>query len=227
MVNGLWRNVKPVGDLRVGQVFGQQIQDFPLAARESEGISAGRLAGFAGQIRNPVGLELRPQRQRRRAGEDLEVPDWIAAPYALHIAGDWQGAAAAWEALGCPYEQARALADGDLEARRQALAIFEHLGARPAAQALRAQLEADGVANLPRKPRQATRANPFGLTRRQGEILDLLTENLTNAEIADRLHISPKTVDHHVSAVLAKLNVATRREAAELARRFPADSPEK
>jgi DNA-binding CsgD family transcriptional regulator len=162
---------------------------------------------------------------RRRAGEDLEVPDWIATPYALHIAGDWYGAAAAWEAMGCPYEQARALADGDLEARRQALAIFEHLGARPAAQALRAQLQAAGVVDLPRKPRQATRANPFGLTRRQGEILDLLTENLTNAEIADRLHISPKTVDHHVSAVLAKLNVATRREAAELARQFPTDSP--
>jgi DNA-binding CsgD family transcriptional regulator len=161
---------------------------------------------------------------RRRAGEDFEVPDWIAAPYALHIAGDWQAAAAAWEQLGCPYEQARALGDGDLEAQRQALVIFERLGARPAAKVLRSKLETEGVKDLPRKPRKTTRANPFGLTRRQGEILAFLTENLTNAEIAERLHISPKTVDHHVSAVLAKLNVPTRREAAELARRISSDS---
>ncbi len=164
---------------------------------------------------------------RWRAGEAVEMPDWVARPYALQIAGDWQGAAAAWEDLGCPYEQARALGDGDPQARLQALQIFDQLGARPAATALRTQLAADGITDLPRKPRKATRANPFGLTRRQGEILALLIENLTNAEIAARLHISPKTVDHHVSAVLAKLSVQSRREAAELARRSPPYTPKK
>jgi DNA-binding CsgD family transcriptional regulator len=164
---------------------------------------------------------------RRLAGDAVKVPDWVARPYALHIAGDWQAAASAWEELGCPYEQARALADGHLDAQRQALQIFERLGARPAAKALRVKLEAEGVTDLPRKPHKTTRANPFGLTRRQGEILTLLTENLTNAEIAARLHISPKTVDHHVSAVLAKLNVRTRREAAELAREQSSGSSSK
>jgi len=158
---------------------------------------------------------------RWRAGDKVDVPGWTAAPFALHMAGDWQAAAAAWGALGCPYEQARALADGDSEAQIAALAIFERLGARPMAEAVRHKLQVAGVQTIPRGPRTATRENPFGLTNRQVEILDLLTQNLTNAEIAARLHISPKTVDHHVSAVLAKLDVPSREEAAELARRHP------
>ena len=65
---------------------------------------------------------------------------------------------------------------------------------------------------MPRR-RPATRANPAGLTGRQVEILALLAEGSTNAEIAQRLFISTKTVDHHVSAVLSKLQVGSRREA--------------
>ena len=156
-----------------------------------------------------------------QAGEQLAVPAWAATPFAAQIAGDWQGAAAAWKRLGCPYEQARTLAGGDAAAQKEALLIFEQLGARPMAERVRAGLRAAGVQTIPRGPRAATRENPFGLTNRQLEILTLLTEGLTNAEIAGRLHISPKTVDHHVSAVLARLEVATREEAAALARRHP------
>jgi DNA-binding CsgD family transcriptional regulator/tetratricopeptide (TPR) repeat protein len=159
---------------------------------------------------------------RWRAGDDVQpLPEWTARPYALHIAGDWRTAAEEWERLGCPYEQARALADGDHPAQLAALEIFDRLGARPAADKLREKLRAAGARNIPRGPRPATRENPFGLTDRQMEILGLLVEDLTNAEIAARLHLSSKTVDHHVSAVLAKLDVHSREEAAKLVRRHP------
>jgi DNA-binding CsgD family transcriptional regulator/tetratricopeptide (TPR) repeat protein len=155
---------------------------------------------------------------RWRAGEAVSPPEWTARPFALHIAGDWRAAADEWQRLGCPYEQARALADGDHAAQLAALDIFDRLGARPAADELREKLRAAGERNIPRGPRPATRENPFGLTDRQMEILGLLVEDLTNGEIAIRLHLSPKTVDRHVSAVLAKLDVHSRADAAALAR---------
>jgi DNA-binding NarL/FixJ family response regulator len=133
------------------------------------------------------------------------------------MAGDWRAAADAWDAIGCPYEQALALLDGDEAAQRNALAIFERLGARPAAEMLRRQLRTAGARGLPRGPRPTTQANPYGLTNRQLEILLLLAEGLRNPEIADRLSTTPKTVEHHVSDVLAKLNVRSRAEAVRLA----------
>ena len=88
------------------------------------------------------------------------------------------------------------------------------LGARPDVDRLRQRLRADGVRHIPRGPRASTRRNAFGLTTRELEITALLADRLTNARIGARLHISPKTVDHHVSAVLAKLGAKTRGEAA-------------
>lgn len=146
-------------------------------------------------------------------------PDGIAAPYALQIGGRWREAAQAWAALGCPYEQAGALADGDLAAQREALALYERLGARPAAAALRARLHDAGVRGLARGPRAATRAQPFGLTRRELQTLELLCEGLRNAEIAARLHRSVRTVDHHLAAVFAKLGVDSRAAAIAAAQR--------
>ncbi|HYN89141.1 MAG TPA: LuxR C-terminal-related transcriptional regulator, partial [Ardenticatenaceae bacterium] len=157
---------------------------------------------------------------RWRSGEKVFVPAWTAKPFALQIAGDWRAAADEWERLSCPYEQARALADGDAAACAAALKIYERLGARAAAEALKRALRAEGVP-VPRGPRPTTRENPFGLTARQVDILRLLTADLSNSEIAARLHISPKTADHHVSAVLAKLDVHSREAAAALARNHP------
>jgi DNA-binding CsgD family transcriptional regulator len=155
---------------------------------------------------------------RWRAGDEVVLPEWVAEPYRLQIQGDWAAAAAAWSQLGCPYEQARALADGDVEAQLAALEMFDGLGAKPAAAQLRQQMRQSGIANIPRGPRPSTRENPFGLTTRQRDILALLAQELTNVEIAARLHLSTKTVDHHVSAILAKLNVSTRTDAAAIAR---------
>ncbi len=99
----------------------------------------------------------------------------------------------------------------------EALAVLDGLGARPAAALVRRRLREAGVSAVPRGPVAATRGNPAGLTDRQVEILRLLAEGRTNAEIAARLVLSVRTVDHHVSAVLQKLGVASRRDAAATA----------
>jgi DNA-binding CsgD family transcriptional regulator/tetratricopeptide (TPR) repeat protein len=154
-----------------------------------------------------------------RAGVLPSPPDGIAEPFALQITGQPRDAATAWEVLGCPYEQAAALTDSDQESDlRAALAIFERLGATPAASLVRQRLRHCGARGIPRGPRPTTRGNALGLTRRQMQILDLVAQGLANGEIADRLFISPKTVDHHVSAILGKLAVQSRGEAAAVAR---------
>jgi DNA-binding NarL/FixJ family response regulator len=126
--------------------------------------------------------------------------------------GDWRAAADAWERVGAPYE--RAPDSGEVAPMLEALSVFDTLGAAPAGRVARRRLREAGVRQVPRGPQAATRANPAGLTERQVEILRLLAEGLTNAEIAARLVVSVRTVDHHVSAVLQKLGVSTRREAA-------------
>ena len=152
-----------------------------------------------------------------RADRLPEPPEGAAAPYALQMVGDWRAAADAWERIGCPYEQGLALMDGDEEAQRAALALFERLGAAPAAEIVRRRLKAVGARGIPRGPRPATQANPYGLTPRQLEILLLLAEGLRNPEIAARLSTTPRTIEHHVSAVLAKLHARSRAEAVRAA----------
>jgi DNA-binding CsgD family transcriptional regulator len=202
----------------------------PMAAARAEwrwlqGDLAGRVAEAE------VGFQLTLKHQYRwyvgdvaiwlwRAGGLSEVPDGTLAPWAQQISGEWQTAADAWERLGCPYEQALALLDGNEAAQREALAIFERLGAAPVAEITRQRLRARGVRGLPRGPRPTTQANPAGLTPRQFEILLLLAEGLRNVEIAERLSTTPKTVEHHVTAVLAKLNARSRSEAVRAAYEF-------
>ena len=151
-----------------------------------------------------------------RAGGPPET-NQVATPYALQMSGDWRAAAEAWRQIGCPYEEAMALADGDESGRRAALEIFERLEAGPAAERVRQSLRATGARGLPRGPRPSTRENPAGLTKRQMEVLAMMADGSSNAEIAGRLFISPKTVDHHVSAILARLDARTRAEAVSVA----------
>lgn len=75
------------------------------------------------------------------------------------------------------------------------------------------ELRAMGARNIPRGPRPETRANAAHLTAREIDVLSLLVDGATNREIADRLFLSVKTAGHHVSAILAKLDVSSRREA--------------
>jgi DNA-binding CsgD family transcriptional regulator/tetratricopeptide (TPR) repeat protein len=148
-----------------------------------------------------------------RANPALQVPPDIAEPYALMIAGDWKAAAAAWQALEMPYERALALAEGPEDALRESLAILEQLGGAPLGAIVRQRLRERGVRGIPRGPRPSTRENPAGLTSREVQVLTLLVRGHTNTELASRLHVSIRTVDHHVSSILDKLDVRSRTEA--------------
>nr|WP_296073076.1 LuxR family transcriptional regulator [uncultured Actinoplanes sp.] len=146
----------------------------------------------------------------RRFGALGTTPSRVATPFRLLLEGDWQGAAAEWERRDFPYARAEALAFADPP---EALRLFDRLGAVVPARRLREELRERGLP-VPRGPRAATAADPIGLTARQREVLKLIAEGLSNTDIAARLTLSAKTVDHHVSAVLSKLGVSSRGRAA-------------
>ncbi|HEY6133868.1 MAG TPA: AAA family ATPase [Rubrivivax sp.] len=154
-----------------------------------------------------------------RAGAVEGVPARCAPAYVLQIEGDWAAAAAAWAAIGCPYEQARALAEGDGDARLQAWRLFDGLGARLTADALRGQLGKAVRRRLPRVARSDSSGDPYQLTAREVEVLSLLCAGMKNAAIAVRLVRSVRTVDHHVAAIYSKLGVSSRSEAVAAALR--------
>ncbi len=214
------------------ETTGELMQIGPVAAALAE---AAWMAGDRGLVARVTdeGLALAVARRagwvagelaywRWQAGLPSDLPnDLETGPYGLAIAGDWSGAAKRWQDLGCPYEAALASAEGDEPgAIRTALEELRRLGARPAAAVLTRRLRERGMRGVPRGPRGQTSENPSGLTARELEVLRLLAEGLRNAEIADRLVVSSKTVDHHVSAVLRKLGVRTRGEAGAQASRL-------
>jgi DNA-binding CsgD family transcriptional regulator len=156
-----------------------------------------------------------------RAGAQVEGMPVGPRPFQLQMSGACSAASRAWAELGCPYEQALALSDSpEPEQRKRALEIFHALGAQPMAQRLRRQLKAEGVRGLKRGANRSTRANAAGLTVRELEVLALVAQNLSNAAIARRLYLSAKTVDHHASAILMKLGIASRRDAADAAHKL-------
>jgi DNA-binding CsgD family transcriptional regulator len=158
---------------------------------------------------------------RWRTGSLDSPPPCIGSPFALQMAGQWREAAAEWDSRGCPYEAAESRASGDdPEALRTALAELEHLGARPAAARVARRLRELGIRDIPRGPRPTTRANPAHLTARETEVVRLVAEGLRNGEIAERLNVAAKTVDHHVSAALSKLGARSRLEAVREAARL-------
>ena len=148
----------------------------------------------------------------RAGGLPPSVP--AAEPYVKEMAGDWAGAATAFEGRGLPYEAALARLGGDSDAVRAALLTFTRFGAQPAAARARTRLQVLGERRGTRAPRMASRSNPYGLTSRQLEVHALLAKGMTNSEIASHLFLSRNTVNHHVSAILTKLDVANRAEAA-------------
>jgi DNA-binding CsgD family transcriptional regulator/predicted ATPase len=153
-----------------------------------------------------------------RAGALETAPASAFEPFALQIEGKWREAAAVWRARGCPYEAAWALADSNSEPElRYAHAEFARLGAQPAAAMVTQRLRALGAERLPRGPRPTTQANPFQLTGREMDVLALIVQGRRTREIADALFLSQRTVGHHITAILAKLEVHTRDEAARKA----------
>lgn len=160
-------------------------------------------------------LSMWEQRLLGRASPCSPAP----GPWATSLAGDHAAAAVHWERLGCGYYAALSLFDtGDEEHLREAITRFEALGAHAAARRARRRMKELGHRAVPAGARTSTRAHPLGLTRREDEVLLLVCEGLTNEEIAERLVLSTRTVDHHVSAVLGKLGVGSRGAAAARAR---------
>jgi DNA-binding CsgD family transcriptional regulator len=152
-----------------------------------------------------------------RHGVELEAP--AGAPDAVkhELEGDWRRAIRAWQEAEAPYESALAALRGDDAAARQAQGTLQKLGASAAARAFTRERTALG-ARASRGPRRSTLAHPAGLTRREQEVLEQLATGASNPAIAIALHLSERTVAHHVSAILAKLGATTRMAAIEQAR---------
>ena len=163
------------------------------------------------------------RRWLNRTGSARIVDGPVAGPYRLQESGEHAAAAHAWDELGCRLDAALALLDspdeGDL---RDALRRLDELGARATASLARQKLRQIGARSVPTGPRRTTRAHPLRLTPRECEVLELICERKTNGQIARVLFISAKTVDHHVSSVLAKLGVETREAAADINRSLSA-----
>jgi len=130
-----------------------------------------------------------------------------------------QEESASWEELSCPYEQALSLFDGNEDNKRKALSIMQQLGADAVSEKLKMEMRSSGIKKIPRGIRESTKINPAQLTNRELDVLQLLKNGTHNKEIAETLFISPKTVDHHISSILFKLDVSSRAKAvAEAAR---------
>ena len=177
----------------------------PVAVREHGGGSTSWCAG-----------DLAVWLSRLHEADTVPAPrvplDGFALPYRLTLSGRSLGAADWWHRCGAVYDEALALADSHEPARRTAaVERLDVLGAGAVADRIRLLLRQSGVPNVPQRPRTSTLANPSGLTNRQLDVAKLVARGLTNAEIAGRLYISPKTADHHVSAVLTKLGLSSRR----------------
>lgn len=139
-------------------------------------------------------------------------------PFRFENANDWLTASEAWSIIGSPFEQALALLEADEENQKRGLQMLYELGAPATADMMKTKLRDHGVRHIPRGPRESTRNNPALLTERQVEILLLLQKGSPTKEIAEVLFISPKTVDHHISAILSKLEVNSRNKAVLAAR---------
>jgi DNA-binding NarL/FixJ family response regulator len=152
-----------------------------------------------------------------RLGVELPAPAGAPEPVLHELAGDWRAAIRAWRELDAPYEAALAALPGDDRAAREALATLHRLGASGAARAFARDRAARG-ARPTRGPRPTTLANAAGLTRREQEVLEQVATGASNPAIAAALHLSERTVAHHVSAILAKLAAPNRVAAIERAR---------
>lgn len=209
---------------RLARRFGEPMRTLPAAAAIAErawltGVADDRLEQCREMFETaPVtGLEWSRGELAvwlRRVGVDVGAAADVAEPYRLLLSGAYEVAAEVFHDMSVPYDGALALIDsGDPAVAARALDILDRLGADAVAAKLRRELRAGGRSVVPARRHTATLANPAGLTARQTEVLRLLVDGLTNAELAQRLFLSAKTVDHHVSAILNKLDVSNRRAA--------------
>jgi len=148
--------------------------------------------------------------------QQLPLREWYAG-YQMHNGTAAAKAAAHWQRVGCPYEQALALFEGNEAHKRDALSIMQKLGATATYEKMKLVMRIAGIKSIPRGIRKSTQCNPALLTTRELDVLQLLKEGMQNKEIAAKLYISAKTVDHHISSILFKLDVASRIKAVQQA----------
>jgi DNA-binding CsgD family transcriptional regulator len=227
------RRGQPGGDaiLRQAETLAEDMAELqrlgPVAAARAE---SAWLRGDLSEVRRVVEPAYREARELDAVAIESELGFWLsraggeiappqgAHPYAVLARGESRDAARAFGSVGAPYERALAAhATDDPVALLEAIETLHELEATPLARVVRRRLRDLGVVRVPRGPTGATRARVAGLTGRQAEVLRLLEQGRTNAEIADELVVSVRTVETHVAAVLDKLGVHTRRDAARIA----------
>jgi DNA-binding CsgD family transcriptional regulator len=214
LLDEAWDLARPTGEIgRFGRVAAARAEAAWLSS-DPDGVASATELALALALRCGSALADELAVWRHRAGLGPQEPVVAGSPHGLELVGSCAGARALWVEAGCPYEAALSLADADDEARlRLALEELLELGARPAAAMLARRLRERGVMSLPRGPRPTTLQNQYGLTARELEVLALVNEGLQNGQIADRLVVSVRTVDHHVEAILRKLGAKTRADA--------------
>jgi DNA-binding CsgD family transcriptional regulator/tetratricopeptide (TPR) repeat protein len=214
LLDEAWDLARPTGEIgRFGRVAAARAEAAWLSS-DPDGVASATELALALALRCGSALADELAVWRHRAGLGPQEPVVAGSPHGLELVGSCAGARALWVGAGCPYEAALSLADADDEARlRLALEELLVLGARPAAAMLARRLRERGVMSLPRGPRPTTLQNQYGLTARELEVLALVNEGLQNGQIADRLVVSVRTVDHHVEAILRKLGAKTRADA--------------
>ena len=149
---------------------------------------------------------------------DQEPSGYVLEPFVAALRGDLDAAGDQWQARGCPLRAAMAWGlSPTLESARQALQFVDDLQLPAVRTAILRERQARHL-RVPRGPRAASRGNDALLTARELEVLRCVAASMTNAEIARQLYLSEKTVDHHMSAILRKLEVSSRRAAVSAGR---------
>ncbi|MGZ3823298.1 MAG: helix-turn-helix domain-containing protein, partial [Mucilaginibacter sp.] len=146
--------------------------------------------------------------------QPVSLPE-IYEGYQMHNQATAVKAAKLWQQLGCPYEQALALFEGSDANKKDALMIVQSLGADAVYKKMEREMRSSGIKSIPRGIRKSTRSNAAHLTGRELDVLRSIKEGLQNKEIAEKLFISAKTVDHHISSILLKLGVNSRMKAVQ------------
>lgn len=148
-----------------------------------------------------------------KCGWVIEHPNNLLGPLKHECEHEWSTAIDQWGQLGCPYELALAQVHGDERQQKEGIQMLRKLEATATFKIIKSILVEKGLKKIPLGPRESTQSNPDLLTKRQVEVLELLKLGHSNSEIAEKLFLSLKTVEHHISAIFLKLNVKTRSQA--------------